>query len=242
MGIGTPSIDTNLRGVERRVEGACARAGRSPGEVTLVGVSKKQPIGLLREAYEAGLRDFGESYVQELVGRYDESSEFADQVTWHFIGHLQRNKVSTLLPLVGMVHSVDTERLAQTIDRYAGELGRVVPVLLQVNTSGESSKYGCYPGGALTLAERILELEHVELRGLMTLAAFSDDPEFTRPMFRLLRDTRDLICDRLDCELPVLSMGMSNDFEVAIEEGSTLVRVGTAIFGERPSQPGARNR
>jgi hypothetical protein len=242
MGIGRPSIDTKLHEVERRIESACDRAGRSRGDVTLVGVSKKQPIELLREAYAAGLRDFGESYVQELAGRYEESSEFADQVSWHFIGHLQRNKVSTLIPLAEMVHSVDAERLAGSIEQSARELGTVVPMLLQVNTSGEASKYGCSPGGALTLAERIMELEHLELRGLMTLAAYSDDPEFTRPMFRLLRDTRDLVSERLKLDLPVLSMGMSNDFEVAIEEGSTIVRVGTAIFGERPSQPGVRKQ
>ena len=230
------SIGKRLLEVEANIAAACARAGRSRDEVTLVGVSKKQPAGLLREAYGAGLHDFGESYVQELADRHEELPDIAREITWHFIGHLQRNKVSTLLPLVDMVHAIDTERLAGAVDRQGEKLGRVTPVLLQVNTSGESSKFGCYPGGALTLAERIMNLEHVELRGLMTLAAFSDDPEFTRPMFRLLRDTRDLLRDRLDLELPVLSMGMSNDYEVAIEEGSTLVRVGTAIFGERPAQ------
>ena len=234
MGVG--GIGDRLLAVEARIAGACTRAGRSRDEVTLVGVSKKQPVELLREAYGAGLRDFGESYVQELADRHEELPDIAREITWHFIGHLQRNKVSTLLPLVDMVHAIDTERLAGAVDRQGEKLGRVTPVLLQVNTSGESSKFGCYPGGALTLAERIMNLEHVELRGLMTLAAFSDDPEFTRPMFRLLRDTRDLLRDRLDLELPVLSMGMSNDYEVAIEEGSTLVRVGTAIFGERPAQ------
>ncbi len=230
------SIGKRLLEVEANIAAACARAGRSRDEVTLVGVSKKQPAGLLREAYGAGLHDFGESYVQELADRHEELPDIAREITWHFIGHLQRNKVSTLLPLVDMVHAIDTERLAGAVDRQGEKLGRVTPVLLQVNTSGESSKFGCYPGGALTLAERIMNLEHVELRGLMTLAAFSDDPEFTRPMFRLLRDTRDLLRDRLDLELPVLSMGMSNDYEVAIEEGSTLVRVGTAIFGERSVQ------
>lgn len=239
--MGIVNVAENLAEIGRRIARACERVKRPAGEVTLVGVSKKHPNALLREAYDAGLRDFGESYAQELLGRFEQEDDrqqedaLPEDIVWHFIGHLQRNKVSKILPVVDVLQSIDRERLIRQIARHAEAGDRPLPVLLQINTSGESSKYGCYPGGALTLAERILDEERLELRGVMTLAAYTDDPERTRPMFRLLRDTRDLICDRLGCDLPVLSMGMSNDFEVAIEEGSTMVRVGTAIFGERPA-------
>ncbi len=227
-------ISRNLGEIKVRIEEAARRAGRDAAGVKLVAVSKKHPPTTIRSGVASGIHDFGESYAQELVEKAETLSSRSDEIRWHFIGHLQRNKVAHLLPYVTMIHAVDSERLARQIDKEAQKIGRIIPVLLQVNTSGESSKYGCFPGGALTLAERILEMENIEVHGLMTLAARVDDPDDARPMFQLLRDTRDLISEKIGCDLPELSMGMSEDFEVAVEEGSTMVRLGTRLFGPRP--------
>ncbi len=219
--------------VRNRVSRACRRSGRNPSEVTIVGVTKGHPAEIVRRALSAGIVDLGENYVQELVEKQEELGAEVEELRWHYIGHLQRNKAKFLASFIHMIHSIDSERLALEVNRQGEKEGRKIPVLLQVNTSGESSKFGCYPGGAMTIAERIAEMEYLDLRGLMTLAAFADDPETVRSMFRLLRDTRNLINDRVGLELPHLSMGMTNDFEVAVEEGATMVRIGTAIFGER---------
>lgn len=228
-------IRRNLAEIQERINAAAGRVGRDPAEIKLVGVSKKHPPTLIRSGVAAGLHNFGESYAQELVEKADELSALENKIRWHFIGHLQRNKVAQILPHVAMIHAVDSERLARQIDRHAEILGITIPVLLQVNTSGEASKYGCYPGGAVTLAERVMEMKHVDVQGLMTLAARANDAVDARPKFQLLRDTRDLVSDRLGRELPELSMGMSEDFEIAIEEGSTYVRLGTVLFGSRPA-------
>ncbi len=223
-------IRERLAAVQRRVEDACSRSGRDATSVTIVGVTKRKPPEVIAAAWSAGIEDIGENYVQELV----EKQQAIDvPVRWHYIGHLQRNKVKYIAPFVEMIHAVDSERLGREINRQAVFCGRTIPVLLQVNTSGEPSKYGVEPDAAADLAESLASLEHVELRGLMTLAAYLDDPEATRPMFRMLRTLREEIGRRIDGSLPFLSMGMTNDFEVAIEEGATHVRVGTALFGAR---------
>ncbi|MCB0711955.1 MAG: YggS family pyridoxal phosphate-dependent enzyme [Ignavibacteriae bacterium] len=228
-------IAERYRRVREQVSYACRRSGRDPAEVTIVGVTKTKPIEDIRRGINVGILDFGENYVQELVEKEGRLRGAEHDIRWHFIGHLQRNKVKSILPFVHLVHSVDSERLALEINKGGEKIGRKIPILLQVNTSGETSKFGCYPGGAIAIAERIFEMEFLDLQGLMTLASFTDDSEVVRPMFRLLKDTRNLIRERLGVELPHLSMGMTNDFDVAVEEGATIVRIGTAIFGERKS-------
>ena len=219
--------------VRKQVAEACARSGRNSSDVTIIGVSKAKSIQVIQEGIAAGISDLGENYTQEMVEKKEELSGQHGEVRWHYIGHLQRNKVKYIASFVHLIHSVDSERLAHEVNRQGEKIGRRIPVLLQVNTSGESSKLGCYPGGAMTIAERMERMEYLDLQGLMTLAAFTDDPETVRPIFRLLRDTRDLIRDRVGITLPHLSMGMTNDFQVAIEEGATMVRIGTALFGAR---------
>jgi PLP dependent protein len=223
-------IATNLEAMRRRIASACERAGRADGDVTLVGVSKTHPAATVAEAYAAGLRDFGENRVQEAVAKIDELAARGVRPTWHMIGHLQRNKVPDALRRFDILHSVDSIRLADEISSHAKE--RVQPndrvrVLIEVNVAGEASKYGVAVQEAAKLAEHVGRLPHIELAGLMTVAPQVDDPEDVRPVFRVLRELRDSI------GLRALSMGMTDDFEVAVEEGSTLVRVGRAIFGPR---------
>lgn len=226
----TAAIAGRYREIRGRADAACLRAGRSPGEVTVLGVTKTKPAATVRAAAEAGITDIGENYVQELLGK---QRELGDIVRWHYIGHLQRNKAKEIVPFVTMIHGVDSERLGAEISRQGEKLSRRVPVLLQVNTSGEASKFGIPPEEAIPLAGRLAELPGLELSGLMTIPAIFDDPEGVRPMFRMLRELRDRIREQRGLELPHLSMGMTGDFEVAIEEGATLVRIGTALFGGR---------
>ena len=223
-------LEQRYREVLTRVESACKRSDRDVSTVTVIGVSKKKPASLAQAAVDIGLNELGENYVQELLTKKDQVSQ---EARWHFIGHLQRNKVKYLAPFVAMIHGVDSERLAKEIDKQGKKCERRIPVLLQVNTSGEESKFGCHPDDADTLAQAIASYEHLDFQGLMTLAAFLDDPEAVRPMFSHLRGIRDELRSRYSLQLPHLSMGMTNDFEVAIEEGATLVRVGTALFGAR---------
>lgn len=217
--------------MRERADEACRRAGRDPATVTVIGVTKIHPVATVAAALGAGIADVGENYVQELL---EKQQALADRpIRWHFIGHLQRNKARFIAPFVHLVHAVDSLRLAEELSRQAVAAGRRLPVLLQVNTSGETSKFGVAPDEAESLARSMAPLPGIELQGMMTLAAFLDDPEGTRPMFRLLRELRDTLQASLGVPLPHLSMGMTNDFEVAIEEGATLVRVGTALFGAR---------
>lgn len=224
------TIASNYAAILARVAAACERAGRRPDEVTVIGVTKTKPASAVRAASQAGITDVGENYVQEIIAKHDELGDIA---RWHFIGHLQRNKVRAIAPFVTMIHGVDSERLGAEIDRQASLLGRRIPVLVQVNTSGEESKFGVPPEEAPALARALARMPHVELAGMMTIAAFLDDQELVRPMFRLLRELREAISHDLALPLPHLSMGMTADFEAAIEEGATLVRIGTALFGER---------
>jgi len=224
------AIGENYRRIRERVDAACARAGRDPAGVEIIGVTKTKPASTVRAAREAGITIVGENYVQEITAKHDELGEI---VEWHFIGHLQRNKVRAIAPFVAMIHGVDSARLGAEISRQGEELGRTIPVLLQVNTSGEESKFGVAPEEAMRLAGELIALPHIELRGLMTIGAFLDDPELVRPMFGLLRELRQDIAAALGVALPHLSMGMTGDFEAAVEEGATLVRIGTALFGRR---------
>jgi pyridoxal phosphate enzyme (YggS family) len=230
------SISQNISEVRDRIASAARRAGRRPEEIALMAVSKTHPPERIREAHAAGLRLFGENRVQEFAGK---ASALADLqgAEWHMIGHLQTNKASKATELFNAVDSVDSVKLAEKLDGAARSLSRKLAVLIEINVGGESAKSGVAPDSR-ELEDLLLaapRFEALEFRGLMTVPPFTDDPDEARPYFRKLRDLRDKISKR---ELPsvsmdALSMGMSHDFEVAIEEGSTCIRVGTAIFGER---------
>lgn len=226
------AIPANIARIREQIETACHRVGRNPDEVRLVAVSKVKPAELIEEAFHCGQLLFGESYVQEF---HDKAPQVRAPVTWHFIGGLQSNKVKYLRGQVTMIHSVDRFSLAEEIDRQWAKIGQTVDILLQVNVGDEESKSGCAPEALPDLAKRVSLLPQVRIRGLMCLPPYSDDPEEVRPYFRQLRELAEQV-DRLG--LPAvgmgeLSMGMSGDFIVAVEEGATLVRIGTAIFGER---------
>ncbi|MGQ9732347.1 MAG: YggS family pyridoxal phosphate-dependent enzyme [Candidatus Zipacnadales bacterium] len=228
------NIASRLADVRRRIDEAARRAGRDPAEIQLVAVGKTKPVADLREAIEAGVTALGENYVQELLRKRE---EIGDVVQWHFIGHLQTNKVKYLVPFCALIHGVDSWRLAEAIDQRARLIGRRQPVLLEVKLSGEDTKFGVQEAEVGVLARQVLELPAVELRGLMVMPPFFDDPEATRPYFVRLRQVRDnLVREGVPYEsLRELSMGMTADFEIAIEEGATIIRVGTAIFGPRSS-------
>ena len=227
------SILENVSAVRERIAAAARRAGRRPDEVTLMAVSKTFPPEAVREAYAAGLRVFGESRVQEFAGK---AAALADlqEARWHMIGHLQTNKAAKAAELFTAVDSVDSLRLAEKLNAAARDLGKKLSVLLEINVGGEAAKSGISPDSPEldALVQAAPELGHLELRGLMTVPPYAENPEDARPYFRELRNLRDRISTR-GLPLETLSMGMSHDFEVAIEEGSTCVRVGTAIFGER---------
>lgn len=223
--------------VRQRIGIACGRVGRSPDEITLVAVSKTVEPERIRQAYEAGLRIFGENRVQEFAEKLPALRDLAD-AEWRLIGHLQSNKAKKAAEMFHAIDSVDSLHLAQKLNEAATQMGKTLPVLIEIKVGEEESKAGI-PASSPEL-ETLLEgaslLQHLEVRGLMTVPPFTEDPEGARPYFRLLRDLRDRIAARKlrRIRMDVLSMGMSHDFEVAIEEGSTCVRVGTAIFGARP--------
>ncbi len=225
-------IRTQLEEVRSRIRQACERSGRDPDEVTLIAVSKTKPVSMIREAMEAGQTVFGENKVQELCSKYE---ELPGTLEWHMIGHLQRNKVKYIADKAALIHSVDSLRLAETIDQEGAKHQRVIPILIEVNVAGEDTKFGVSVEEALSLAEQISHLSHVKIRGLMTIAPFVENPEENRPVFARLRQLSvDIDAKNMNnvC-MDILSMGMTNDYEVAIEEGATMVRVGTGIFGER---------
>lgn len=229
-------IAENLRGLQARIADAARRVGREPSAVSLLAVSKRNPPEAVRDAFAAGQVDFGENYVQELLAKQDALSDLGAAVHWHYIGHLQRNKVRQILGRTVLLHAVDSERLLDEIDARGRAEAVVTRVLLQVNVAREDAKSGCEEADLPALARHALSLGGVQLRGLMTMPPFFDDPEDSRPFFRRLRELRDALVSEhgVPSETLIdLSMGMSNDFEVAIEEGATLVRVGTSIFGER---------
>ncbi len=229
------SIAERWQAVRARVEAACERANRPVSEVTIVAVSKTHPASAVREAAAAGATDFGENYAQELAAKQGELAALA--VRWHYIGRLQRNKAKLVAGKVALVHAVDHEDLAVELGKRAAaaRAGAVQPILLAINLAGETTKGGVPAEAAPALAARLAGVPNVRLDGLMTMPPPSDDPETSRPGFLALRALRDRLAGDLGRALPVLSMGMSGDYEVAIACGATHVRVGTAIFGARPA-------
>lgn len=230
-------IRARIERIQDRMSSAAARAGRNPSEVTLMGASKTVGSERIKAATDLGLLHVGENYVQEAAGKHQDLATLRDSATWHMIGHLQTNKVRQALQLFDVVETVHSARLAQRIDAVARELGRVVPVYLEVNMGSEISKTGVDPDQVMQLAEAIASLQHVKVAGLMAVPPFTPDPEGARPYYQKLRELRDELNQRhiLDYQVEGLSMGMSHDFEVAIEEGATVVRLGSSIWGSRPA-------
>ena len=226
-------IAQNLAQVRERIQKACASAGRDPAAVTLIAVSKTKPADMIMEAYDCGQRFFGENKVQELSDKY---GMLPSDIHWQMIGHLQRNKVRQVLGKADLIHSVDSLRLAAAIEQEAVRRGLTVPILLEVNVAGEESKYGLRPQEVLPLVRELsVSMEHLRVQGLMTIAPFVENPEENRQVFRKLKELSVDIREKNinNVSMDILSMGMTNDYEVAIEEGATMVRVGTGIFGER---------
>ena len=225
-------IRENLDRIKKNMEMACAACGRMPDEVKLIAVSKTKPVSALEEAYAYGCRDFGENKVQELVDKYETMPK---DIRWHMIGHLQRNKVKYIVDKVFLIHSVDSLRLAQEIEKEAAKKNITVNILVEVNVAGEESKFGTTAGEAAVLVEQIAKLPHIRIRGLMTIAPYVADSEQNRRYFAKLKQIYvDIIHKNIDnVFMEELSMGMTGDYEVAITEGATYVRVGTGIFGER---------
>ena len=218
--------------VQKKIDAACEKAGRNRGDVTLIAVSKTKPVSMLEEIYAEGIRTFGENKVQELTEKYD---QLPADIKWHMIGHLQRNKVKYIVDKVSLIHSVDSYRLAEEINIQAKKHQVTVPILIEVNVAGEDTKFGVRPEETLQLVEEIASLENVRIQGLMTIAPFVEDPEENRVHFRRLKQLSvDIDSKNIDnVHMEILSMGMTNDYMVAIEEGATMVRVGTGIFGAR---------
>lgn len=225
-------ITENLEQVRKNIDEACRMAGRDPKEVTLIAVSKTKPVSMLKEAYDAGARCFGENKVQEIM---DKHPQLPEDIQWHMIGHLQRNKVKYIVDKVSMIHSVDSLRLAQTIEQEAAKHNVCVPVLLEVNVAQEESKFGLKMDEVLPLIETIADFPHIKVQGLMTIAPYVENAEDNRVFFRQLKKLSvDIEAKNINnVSMSVLSMGMTGDYQVAVQEGATMVRVGTGIFGER---------
>lgn len=225
-------IEDNVRLIREKIAEACGRSGRSPQEVTLIAVTKTVPGERVKEALTAGVRDIGESRIQEAQEKFSQLSASRGPVKKHLIGHLQTNKAKKAVELFDLIHSVDSFRLAEELDRQAARIGKDQECLLEVNVSGEASKFGAAPDDVPDLIERIRGMKNLRLAGIMTMAPYSEDPEAARPYFRRAKEILDA-ARRANPGMAALSMGMSGDFEVAVEEGATMVRVGTAIFGGR---------
>jgi pyridoxal phosphate enzyme (YggS family) len=223
-------IVENIAGLRERIAAACARVGRDPASVTLMAVSKHEPPEAVRAALDGGLTCFGESRVQEAKAKIPLCP---GRARWQMIGHLQSNKCRDAVALFSMIQSVDSLSLAQELSQQCDKAGKTMPILLEVNVAGEASKFGYSPTALLAQFEELNRLPRLELHGLMTIAPYSPTPERVRPVFRRLRELRGECEQLLGAPLPHLSMGMSGDFEVAIEEGATIVRVGTSLFGAR---------
>jgi pyridoxal phosphate enzyme (YggS family) len=225
------SVSENWSRLRARADAAAQRAGRRPDEVTILAVTKTFPAHVVREAYDAGLRRFGENYIQEALAKM---AALPDDIEWHMVGHLQSNKAKQAVERFALIHSLDSVHLAQELDKQAGKRELRQPVLLQVNIADEDTKFGFEPAQVVDAAREISELEHLEIRGLMTVGPLVHNPEDIRWVFRELRGLRDKVQAQFpELNLRELSMGMTGDFETAIEEGATIVRVGRAIFGER---------
>lgn len=228
------AIAENVELVRKRIARAAERAGRRAEDITLVAVSKTFPVDAIRAAYDAGLRHFGENRVQEFESKYEQLDGFCDHVAWHLIGHLQSNKVRRAAELFERIDSIDTFSLANKLDAAAADRQKRMPILVEANLGGEKTKSGVSENELGSMTRELAQLKHLELLGLMAIPPFFDDPERARPYFKKLREMQESVSNELGRSLPVLSMGMSHDFEIAVEEGATEVRVGTAIFGERP--------
>lgn len=226
-------IKENLKQVEDNIVAACQRAGRDPREVTLIAVSKTKPVSMIEEAIDYGIKDFGENKVQEMC---DKIEKIPNKLNWHLIGHLQRNKVKYIIDKAYLIHSVDSLRLAQQIDHEAKKKNVMSNILIEVNIAGEESKFGVSKEEVEVLLEEIKKLTNIHVKGLMTIAPFVEDAEenrvYFKEMYKLFVDMRQKNADN-NIEMEVLSMGMTGDYQVAIEEGATMVRVGTGIFGAR---------
>ena len=225
-------LKENLANVEKNIEQACKNAGRSRDEVTLIAVSKTKPVEMLQEIYDENIRDFGENKVQELCSKME---QLPSDIRWHMIGHLQRNKVKYIVGKVELIHSVDTYRLAEEINIQAKKQNVIVPILVEVNIAHEESKFGISAEDAILLVEEISKLENIRIKGLMTIAPYVENPEDNRLYFRKIKQLSVYITNKNidNVFMEILSMGMTGDYMVAIEEGATMVRVGTGIFGER---------
>ena len=225
-------LKDQLQEVEKRIQAACDRAGRKREEVTLIAVSKTKPVETLQEAYDLGVRIFGENKVQELTAKYE---ALPKDIHWHMIGHLQTNKVKYIIDKAELIHSVDSLKLAETIEKEAAKHDLIADILVEVNVAEEESKFGMKMEEVIPFVEKVSAFPHVRVRGLMTMAPFVEDPEENRSIFadlhKLYIDIKKKNHD--NDTVSVLSMGMTNDYEVAIEEGATMVRVGTGIFGAR---------
>lgn len=225
-------IPSNINEVKTKIDAACKRAGRSKEEVTLIAVSKTKPLSMLQEAYDAGCRHFGENKVQELVDKYEQMPK---DIKWHMIGHLQRNKVKYIVDKAYLIHGVDSLKLAEEISKEAVKKNVTAHILIEVNIAEEETKFGTSCEEAVSLVENICKLPSIQVEGLMTIAPFVENPEKNRGYFKGLRQLSvDIMGKNIDnVNMSVLSMGMTGDYEVAVEEGATYVRVGTGIFGER---------
>ena len=228
-------IQKNLEEVERRICLACERAGRRREDVTLIAVSKTKPVEAIREAIQCGIRTFGENRVQELMEKQEACSDIRLPLQWHMIGHLQSNKVKYLIGKTALIHSVDSLALAQKIEAESAKKGCITKILMEINIAGEESKFGVSPEKAVNLAMEFDRFRHIQLCGLMTVAPFTQDPEENRKYFCKMRKLLIDIVSKTphNSNMGVLSMGMTGDYEVAIEEGATCIRVGTGIFGSR---------
>ncbi len=229
------SINFNWNRIKRIVSSKATSCGRNPDDVKIIAVSKTHPAQFIKWGIDAGIPIFGENYAQEAKEKYEDVSGLGCvQPEWHFIGHLQSNKVKFLVPFVSMIHSVDSFHLAEEISKQVAKLSKTMDILLQVNTSGELSKSGCEPDEIFELFETVSNLDNLRIKGLMTIGSFSPDEEIYRQEFRVLSGIRDELKSMYpESQVTDLSMGMSGDFETAIEEGATMVRVGSAIFGPR---------
>ena len=225
-------IKTNLNEVEQNIQKACAKSGRNRDEITLIAVSKTKPVEMLQDAYNAGIRDFGENKVQELCDKYEVMEK---DIRWHMIGHLQTNKVKYLIGKTQLIHSVDSYKLACEIEKQAAKHDCVMDILIEVNVANEASKFGLSTEEVLALVRDVAQLPHIRIKGLMTVAPYVEDSEENRVFFRNIKQLSvDIDNQNIDnVTMEILSMGMTGDYMVAIEEGATIVRVGTGIFGER---------
>ena len=223
-------VEENVKNIRLQVEAACKRANRKPEEVILVAVGKTFGGGLIREAVGAGVFDLAENYVQEFLKKKDELID--DRIRWHFIGHLQTNKVKQIIGNVQLIHSVDSMKLAAEISRQTSKINKIQDILIEVNSATEENKFGINPNEALAFAKEVVRMPGLNLLGLMTVGKFLPDPEESRIDFKALRELKSML-ENSGINVKHLSMGMTNSFEVAIEEGATIIRVGTAIFGSR---------